>query len=78
MPPPALIPRVKQLGMPAVAMTDHGNMFGAVEFYKKAVAESKWAKSTTYNNKPAGHIALQDHGDEVWYRDVKVRDLSAK
>ena len=24
--------------MPAVAMTDHGNMFGAVEFYKTAVA----------------------------------------
>jgi DNA polymerase-3 subunit alpha len=34
----ALVPRVKQLGMPAVAMTDHGNMFGAVEFYKTAVA----------------------------------------
>jgi len=34
----ALIPRVKALGMPAVAMTDHGNMFGAVEFYKTAVA----------------------------------------
>ncbi len=33
----ALIPRVKKLGMPAVAMTDHGNMFGAVEFYKRAV-----------------------------------------
>ena len=33
-----LIPRVKALGMPAVAMTDHGNMFGAVEFYKTAVA----------------------------------------
>src|SRR5690606_15437931 len=33
-----LIPRVKELGMPAVAMTDHGNMFGAVEFYKTAVA----------------------------------------
>ncbi|HSP96304.1 MAG TPA: DNA polymerase III subunit alpha [Candidatus Dormibacteraeota bacterium] len=33
-----LIPRVKSLGMPAVAMTDHGNMFGAVEFYKTAVA----------------------------------------
>ena len=33
----ALIPHVKRLGMPAVAMTDHGNMFGAVEFYKKAV-----------------------------------------
>ena len=33
-----LIPHVKSLNMPAVAMTDHGNMFGAVEFYKTAVA----------------------------------------
>jgi DNA polymerase III subunit alpha len=33
----SLIPQVKKLGMPAVAMTDHGNMFGAVEFYKRAV-----------------------------------------
>jgi len=33
-----LIPRIQALGMPAVAMTDHGNMFGAVEFYKTAAA----------------------------------------
>ncbi|MEB2284071.1 MAG: DNA polymerase III subunit alpha [Polyangiaceae bacterium UTPRO1] len=33
-----LIPHVKALGMPAVAMTDHGNMFGAIEFYKTCVA----------------------------------------
>jgi DNA polymerase-3 subunit alpha len=32
----ALMPRVAQGGMPAVAMTDHGNMFGAVEFYREA------------------------------------------
>ncbi len=31
-----LMPRVAGSGMPAVAMTDHGNMFGAVEFYKTA------------------------------------------
>jgi len=31
-----LMPRIAQLGMPAVAMTDHGNMFGAVQFYTKA------------------------------------------
>ena len=31
-----LFQRVKALGMPAVAMTDHGNLFGAVEFYEKA------------------------------------------
>ena len=32
-----LIERAKSLGQPAIAMTDHGNMFGAVEFYRKAV-----------------------------------------
>jgi DNA polymerase III subunit alpha len=31
-----LVQRVKEFGQPAVAMTDHGNMFGAVEFYRKA------------------------------------------
>jgi len=33
-----LIGHVKKLGMPAVAMTDHGNMFGAVSFYNAAKA----------------------------------------
>jgi len=33
-----LFERVKALGMNAVAMTDHGNLFGAVEFYEKARA----------------------------------------
>lgn len=27
------VKRAKELGMPALAITDHGNMFGAVEFY---------------------------------------------
>jgi len=31
--PDALAKRVAQLGMPSCAITDHGNMFGAVEFY---------------------------------------------
>jgi DNA polymerase-3 subunit alpha len=31
---PALIERVKELGMDSVAMTDHGTMSGAIEFYK--------------------------------------------
>ena len=29
-----LAKRAKKYGMPAVAITDHGNMFGAVEFYQ--------------------------------------------
>jgi DNA polymerase III subunit alpha len=31
-----LVQRVKELGMPAVAMTDHGNIFGAVHFVNAA------------------------------------------
>jgi len=31
-----MVKRVKALGMPAVAMTDHGNIFGAVEFHNAA------------------------------------------
>ncbi|MFN0062713.1 MAG: DNA polymerase III subunit alpha [Myxococcaceae bacterium] len=31
-----LIKTVKEKGMSAVAVTDHGNMFGAIDFYKKA------------------------------------------
>lgn len=31
-----LVNRTEQLGMPALAITDHGNMFGAYEFYKVA------------------------------------------
>lgn len=31
-----LIEQVKEFNMPAVAITDHGNLFGAYEFYEKA------------------------------------------
>ena len=33
---PVLIDRVKELGMPAIAITDHGNMCGAIDFYQAA------------------------------------------
>ena len=33
-----LLDRVKELGMDSIAITDHGNLYGAVEFYKKAKA----------------------------------------
>ena len=35
---PSLINRAKEFGMTAVAITDHGNMFGVKEFYDKANA----------------------------------------
>ena len=33
-----LILKAKKLGMPALALTDHGVMYGAVDFYKAAIA----------------------------------------
>src|SRR5262249_29665257 len=36
---PQLIDAVKEFGMPAVAMTDHGTLSGTIEFYKEAKAK---------------------------------------
>lgn len=35
---PELVARVKSLGMNALALTDHGNLYGAIEFYQHCVA----------------------------------------
>ena len=35
---PEMVQRAKELGMDSVAITDHGNMFGVVEFYKACKA----------------------------------------
>ncbi|WP_420852323.1 DNA polymerase III subunit alpha [Oceanirhabdus seepicola] len=34
-----IISRAKELGMGSIAITDHGNMFGCVEFYKEALKQ---------------------------------------
>ena len=31
-----LLPRAKELGMDSIAITDHGVMYGVIDFYKKA------------------------------------------
>jgi len=35
--PDALVEAARESGMKALALTDHGNMFGAIEFYEKAL-----------------------------------------
>lgn len=42
---------------------------------KEAIAGSKWAQYPDFGSRPRGHIAFQDHGDEVQYRAIKVRRL---
>ena len=39
------------------------------------VGRSKFAKWPEYAKARSGHIGLQDHGDPVWYRDIKIRVL---
>ncbi|MEM1203805.1 MAG: DNA polymerase III subunit alpha [Acidobacteriota bacterium] len=34
-----LVKRVKELGMDSIALTDHGNLFGAIDFYSRAKKE---------------------------------------
>jgi hypothetical protein len=39
------------------------------------VAGSMFRDVSTYGRQPRGHIALQDHGDRVAYRAIKIRAL---
>jgi hypothetical protein len=42
------------------------------------VRRSKFAEMPRYGREPRGHIALQDHGDWVAYRYIKIRALDTK
>lgn len=43
---------------------------------KKAVAESKFKSVPGFGTCVKGHLLLQDHGGEISFRNVKIRDLS--
>ena len=42
-----LVQRAKEHGMNALALTDHGNLHGALEFYRKAKQAAKPTPRTT-------------------------------
>jgi hypothetical protein len=43
--------------------------------WERRVAASKFVKTPRYGREKRGHIALQDHGDEVAFRTIKIRRL---
>ncbi len=45
------------------------------ENWKGLIAGSKFAKWQGFGTYKTGKIALQDHGDEVWYRNISIKEL---
>ncbi|MBU0569861.1 PHP domain-containing protein, partial [Patescibacteria group bacterium] len=65
-----LIARTKELGMDSIAITDHGVMYGVIEFYKKAIEE---------NVKPIigieGYVVVEDHKKKEAKNKAKNRHI---
>jgi hypothetical protein len=45
------------------------------EKWKKLIADSKFKDMPGFGSFHTGHIALQDHGEEVWYRNIRVKKI---
>lgn len=43
--------------------------------WEALVAGAKFAEWPAYGRAARGHIGLQDHGDRVWYRNLRIRPL---
>ena len=46
--------------------------------FDSLLAASKYADIEGFGDRRAGHIVLQDHGDSVWFRNLKLRPLPAQ
>lgn len=42
--------------------------------WKLRKSNSKWKAEDSYAKYKKGHICLQDHGDEIWFRSVMIRE----
>lgn len=82
--------RAVAFGMPAVALTDHGNMFGVVDFYKACkdakikpiigcemyiAPESRLEKSKSFNSKNAYHLTLLAKNRQGYHNLCKLSSI---
>jgi DNA polymerase-3 subunit alpha len=81
----------KQYKMSAVALTDHGNMFGAIEFYQKAIkngikpiigceiyvaSQSRFEKKAREAGEGSHHITLLAKNKPGYYNLIKLISLA--
>jgi len=86
-----LFQKTKEFGMNAVAMTDHGNLFGAVDFYSKAKShgvkpiigcevyiapESRLDKSDKYGLRDASHHLILLAKNDTGYKNLLILTTS--
>ena len=56
-------------GVKLIEYTRNSDMWNAL------VAYSKYRDWPNFGNAKEGNILLQDHGDEVWFKNVKIKEL---
>jgi len=45
--------------------------------WKTMIANSKFKEFDAFGQSTSGKISLQDHGDAVWYRNIRIRELGS-